>query len=311
MSTTSKDLIAQIQTAVQLQGGDIDEDTKAVAGTAFGKRLSIKGGVFRKYDSGKEVAAIEDRHLNVIFVKMSHTPARNYYAQAYKEGENISPVCWSSDTKTPDASVKVPQSRSCVECAQSVKGSSADGNGTACRLSWRTAVVLPNDPSGDILQLVLPATSVFGKEENGRWPFRSYVQMLAGNNISAGRVITKMMFDTKSATPKLLFQPVSAVPPEDVQAVLAQSKSALAEACVTLTVFESKKPKEGLAPAPAEAPKALTKQEEESIPDAAEIASMDPIPEPIVRGKADPKITPVAETDVSEIVKKWASKKAT
>ena len=53
----------------------LDEDTLAVAGgggKGAMKRISIKGGVFRKYAGGKEVGAIEDRHMNVIFVKMSY-----------------------------------------------------------------------------------------------------------------------------------------------------------------------------------------------------------------------------------------------
>jgi len=48
----------------------LDEDTLAVAGgvSSGPKRISIKGGVFRKYAGGKEVGAIEDRHMNVIIV---------------------------------------------------------------------------------------------------------------------------------------------------------------------------------------------------------------------------------------------------
>jgi hypothetical protein len=37
--------------------------------------------------NGKEQAAIEDRHMNVVFVKMGHDASRTWYAQAYKEGE--------------------------------------------------------------------------------------------------------------------------------------------------------------------------------------------------------------------------------
>ena len=213
----SKDLIASLKNDLAVIGG-LDEDTKAVAGGSLGgtKRISIKGGVFRKMAGGKEVGAIEDRHMNVIFVKMAHNPSRTYYTGAYKEGEKIAPACWSSDSKTPDPEVKNPPASKCEECPFSVRGSGQSGVGAACRLSWRTAVVLPNDPGGDVMQLVLPATSVFGKEENGRWPFREYVKMLANHNISAGRVVTKMQFDTKATAPRVLFSPVSAITPEDL-----------------------------------------------------------------------------------------------
>ncbi len=43
----------------------LDDDTLAVAGGARqgNKRISIKGGVFRKYSGGKEIGAIEDRQI--------------------------------------------------------------------------------------------------------------------------------------------------------------------------------------------------------------------------------------------------------
>lgn len=296
----SNDLIKQIQSQLALSaGGDIDEDTRAVAGNTFGKRLSIRGGVFRKYEGNKEIAAIEERSLNVIFVKMSHTPSRNYYPKAYVEGENASPSCWSSDTKAPDGSVKEPQAKLCMDCPQSVKGSSADGNGTACRLSWRTAVVLPQDVGGDVLQLILPATSVFGGEESGRWPFRAYIQMLAGNHISAGRVITKMSFDTKSATPKLLFQPAAAVPPEDMETIAEQAKSDAAFKAIELKVFEKKETPQ----APAQlAPIAKPVKDEVEIEKEEEAT-----PEPVLR--QNPKTTGATSTpDISEVIKKWAKK---
>ena len=237
----SNDIIASLKSQLaQIQGG-VDEDTLAVAGGAGAgtKRVSIKGGVFRKMAGGKEVGTIEDRHMNVIFVKMAHNAARTYYAGTYKEGEKSSPACWSSDGKAPDADVKTPQASACDKCQWSVKGSGQGGSGSACRLSWRTAVVLPHDPAGDVMQLVLPATSCFGKEESGKWPFRPYVQMLANNNISAGRVITKMQFDTKSPVPKLLFSPAAPVPQEDYDTILRQKDSAAAEAAIKLTVYQA------------------------------------------------------------------------
>ena len=234
----SNDIIASLKSELaQIQGG-VDDDTRAVAGGGgnVSKRISIKGGVFRKMAGGKEVGTIEDRHMNVIFVKMSHNASRTYYTGAYKEGEKVAPVCWSSDSKTPDPEVKNPQASACDKCQFSVKGSGQGGSGAACRLSWRTAVVLPNNPDGDVMQLVLPATSCFGKEEGGKYPFRPYIQMLANNNISAGRVITKMQFDTKSPVPKLLFSPVGVVPESDIEKIQIQKNSPAAETANKMTV---------------------------------------------------------------------------
>ena len=152
----------------------LDEDTLAVAGNATQgtKRISIEGRVFRKIVGGKEQSVNTDTSMNVIIVKMAHEASRTFYGQSYKKGVKLAPACWSNDSKTPDPEVAQPCASTCAECPNSVKGSGQGGQGTACRLSWRLAVVLPNDPEGDVYQLVLPATSAFGKEESGKWPFR-------------------------------------------------------------------------------------------------------------------------------------------
>ena len=98
----SNDLATMFSGALTPIAG-LDEDTLAVAGGARGsKRISIKGGVFRKYSGGKEIGAIEDRHMNVIFVKMAHKASRMFYDATYQEGQKVSPSCWSTDSETPD-----------------------------------------------------------------------------------------------------------------------------------------------------------------------------------------------------------------
>ena len=279
----SNDIIASLKSELAQIPGGVDDDTRAVAGGGgnLSKRISIKGGVFRKMAGGKEIGSIEDRHMNVIFVKMAHAPSRTYYTGAYKEGEKVAPVCWSSDSKTPDPEVKNPQASNCDKCQWSVKGSGQGGSGAACRLSWRTAVVLPQDPGGDVMQLVLPATSCFGKEESGKWPFRPYIQMLANNNISAGRVVTKMQFDTKSPVPKLLFSPAAVVPENDVETVQRQKETKSAENAVKLTVYQQDEGEETTVAAPVSA-------------------------EPVVRETKKTEAAPAA--DVSDVIKKWSKK---
>lgn len=259
----------------------LDEDTLAVAGSGGAnqtKRLSIKGGVFRKMVGGKEVGAIEDRHMNIIFVKMAHSASRQCYEGTYEEGKAVSPVCWSNDSVKPDADVEHPCAPTCDVCPNSAKGSNDSGVGTKCKLSWRTAVVLPQDPSGDVLELVVPAASAFGKEENGRWPFKSYVSMLASNNIAAGRLVTKMQFDTKVQYPKVLFSPAGAVDQNDYQTIADQGKTQAAEAAIKLTVYKKK--------------------------DEAETTE---VAEPTVRESAK-RAAPEKTTDAADVIKKWTKK---
>ena len=284
----SNDLATMFSGAITPIAG-LDEDTLAVAGGARqgSKRISIKGGVFRKYSGGKEIGAIEDRHMNVIFVKMAHKASRMFYDATYQEGQKVSPVCWSTDSEKPDADVKTPCASTCLDCPKSVKGSGQGGTGTACRLSWRTAVVLPNDPSGDVMQLVLPAPSAFGKEDNGRWPFRPYIQHLASHNVSAGRVITRMAFDTKSPTPKVVFSPAGKVPDEDLQIIASQAKSPAAEAAIKMNVFQA------------------DSTGDVEVPSHRNEVAEDETPPVKVESK---KAAASEEKDISDVVKKWSKK---
>ncbi len=269
----SNEIANIIQSLPSIVETGLDEDTLAVAGNAVmgNKRISIKGRVFRKIVSGKEQSVNTDNHMNVIFVKLSHDASRTFYSSTYKEGSKVSPVCWSADSKVPSPDVSNPCASSCSECPNSVKGSGQGGQGTACKLSWRTAVVLANDPEGDVYQLVLPATSAFGKEENGRWPFRPYIQMLANNNVSAGSVVTKMQFDINSPVPRLLFSPVEAVPPQYREAIKRQGKTPAAENAIKLTVYKTDGGDEGEAP-PSEPVRREAKREDtQQVSDASEV----------------------------------------
>jgi len=282
----SNDLATMFSGSVMTPIEGLDDDTLAVAGGARqNKRISIKGGVFRKFAGGKEIGAIEDRYMNVIFVKMAHKASRMFYEGAFQEGQKVSPACWSTDSDKPDADVKTPCAATCGECPKSVKGSGQNGTGTACRLSWRTAVVLPNDPSGDVMQLILPATSAFGQEDNGRWPFRPYIQHLASHNVSAGRVITKMAFDTKATAPKLVFSPAGRVDDADLAIIAKQAKSPAAEAAIKMNVYQS--------------------DTVDEVPSHRSDAVEPEIVEPVKRESTK---TATAEKDITDVVKKWSKK---
>ena len=250
----SNDLAVVLQQAAIVTKG-LDDDTKAVAGGMQNFRISIAGGTFRMIVNGKEQASIEDRSMGVIFVKMAHNPARTYYEGAYKEGQKSSPVCWSSDSKTPDPEVRNPVAPTCAGCPNAIKGSGQGGTGTACRMSWRTAVVLPQQLDGPVYQLVLPATSSFGEEENGRWPFRPYIQMLASHNVSAGAVVTKMQFDTKAKVPRVLFSPAGATDTDDLPTIRKQSQEPAAINAVKMTVYQGDKGEDDAEPTKRESDK--------------------------------------------------------
>ena len=162
---------------------ELSETTLALAGGAASgpgvKRVSIKGGVFRLVAGGKEIANIEDRHLDVIIAKAAPKVSRIFYAGKYdKDAAAVAPDCWSNDGETPDKSIKSPQASTCAKCSQNIAGS-GNGNSRACRYQQRLAVVLANNPNGDVLQVTLPATSIFGKGEGDKLPLQAYARWAA------------------------------------------------------------------------------------------------------------------------------------
>jgi hypothetical protein len=261
--------------------------------------------------------------LDVIIIKAAAKVGRQFYAAAYdKDAAGAAPDCWSNDGEKPDASSKAKQSITCMACPQNQAGSGT-GNSRACRYQQRLAVVLENDPSGSVMQMVLPATSVFGKEEGDKRPLQAFARYLAAQNppINPEQIVTRMKFDTKSESPKLHFAPTRWLTDDEYEIVKEQAQSADAMKAVVMTAsatdgakaaplkIEGKRPavveEEDEAPAPAPAPKAKAKAKPAPAvveDDEAE----DTAPEPEVR-KAAPKATavPAGKSSLANIVADW------
>jgi hypothetical protein len=221
-----------------LRNLELDATTKALmGGGGTGKRISIRGGVFRMIVGGKEVAQNDERAMNVVVVRSAEKTSRQYYAGTYVEGQNSAPSCSSNDGVTPDKGVKDPQSTNCASCQQNIKGS-GQGDSRACRFNQRIAVALENNLSGDVYQLSLPGQSIFGTGDNGKMPLQQYAKFLGGHGIPVTAVVTEMRFDTSSATPKLTFRAVRPLSVDELAESKAQGESADALAAVTQTVAQ-------------------------------------------------------------------------
>ena len=283
------------------RNNELSETAKALTGGGAGlstKRISIKGGVFRLVAGGKEITSIDDRHLDVIIVRAAPKVSRIFYAGAYNADAIVRPDCWSNDGEKPDASITAPQSKTCMGCPQNEAGS-GNGNSRACRFQQRLAVVLANNPEGDVLQLTLPATSIFGKEEGDKRPLQAYARFLAAQTppVNPEQIVTRMKFDTKAESPKLFFAPTRWLTDEEYPIAVAQGESDEAKKAVTLTVAQA----DGVKAAPmaiaGAAPKAVAKplgeqmDEEEDAAIAAERAKAT---------KSKAKAAPVVEADADD-----------
>lgn len=275
--------------------GELSDVAKALmgggAGGGGGKRISIKGGVFRLLADGKEIASIEDRHLDVVIANAAPDIGRTFYAGAYDPEKSAAPDCWSADGNTPSVEAKNPQSKTCATCPQNMKGSGA-GESRACKFSQRLAVVLESDINGDVLQLQVPAASLFGQAEGENMPLKAYANWLGAQNISPDEVVTRMKFDTKAQSPKLFFRPVRWLDDDEHDIVVEKGNSEEAKKAVTMTVAKTDKAPD--APV-LEAPKK---------PKAAKEAVEDDVDEPEVRQeKAAP--APNKRNNLASVVADW------
>lgn len=288
--------------------GELSALAKSLAGGAGGggKRVSIKGGVFRLMVDGKEVAAIDERFLDVVVVNAAPKIGRTFYMKAYDGDAPSAPDCWSADGEKPDATAANPQATNCASCPQNVKGS-GQGESRACRYSQRLAVVLANDIEGDVMQLQLPATSIFGKEEGENRPLQAYARFLAAQGVSPETLVTRMKFDTKSEAPKLHFKPMRWLSEDEYASAVEQGQSEDAKRAITMTVAQVDKVEpmklEGKPPAkaaPAAAKPAPAAEEEDEAP-----------PPPPKRGRpAKPKAEEPAEEETAEPVVRKEEKPA-
>ena len=301
------------------RNNELSDTAKALTGGGAGssvKRISIKGGVFRLVAGGKEIASIDDRHLDVIIVKAAPKVSRIFYEGAYDPERISGPDCWSNDGEKPDASIKAPQSKTCMGCPQNEAGS-GNGNSRACRFQQRLAVVLENNPDGDVLQLTLPATSVFGKEDGDKRPLQAYARFLAVQTppVNPEQIVTRMKFDTKAESPKLFFTPVRWLEDGEYATVQRQAESDDAKRAITMTVAQADgvKPKAELSipgkPTQA-APKVEAEEEEAPAPKAAKAPKTKPVAseddEPEVRKSAEkPNAVPAKKSKLADIVADW------
>jgi hypothetical protein len=275
-----------------LKNLQLDETTKALMGGGTGgKRISIRGGVFRMMVDGKEVAQNEDRSMNIVIAAANANVSRSYYEGTYQEGQSTAPSCWSNDGITPDIKVESPQASKCASCAQNIKGS-GQGDSRACRFSQRLAVLLENDIRGDIYQLTLPAQSIFGAAESGKMPLQAYAKFLGSHGLPVTAVVTEMRFDTSSATPRLTFKAVRPLEAEELEMAQEKGRSPEAKAAVAATVaqMDNVKPKIAAPVEEAPAPKAQPKVAAETVEEA----------EPTKRAKK------AAPKDVADILDDWA-----
>ena len=275
----------------------VSELTKSLAGAgrSTNRRVTVKNGVFRKLVNGEEVGKLKGE-LNVIIVNALPSVSRTYYEAEYDpNGTPTLPDCWSNLGDKPEPNAANPQASNCQSCPQNVAGS---GGGTrrACAFQRRIALVLEGDMNGDVYQMNLSSTTIFGKGEGNTHPFESYVRFLSANNESIDRVVTTISIDEDADNTKLLFTPARHLTDEELDVINAAAGSAEAKNAVRLTVAQQ----DGVKKLPAAAKEEFAP----TTPKAAPVME-DPIEEPVKRASTKPA-APTAKANLADVVSAWS-----
>jgi hypothetical protein len=200
----------------------VDETTNNLVGFSSIKRISIRNGAFHVMSGGKEVLTSEEISLKVVIVRVAPKTSRTYYAGAYTEGSNAAPDCWSNDGEVPATNCTNRQSNACATCNMNKIGSGTREDTRACRYNRRIAVVLEDHllTTGEIYQMIIPATSLFGEGEKGKMTLQQYAEFLKTGGVGITAVVTEMKFDRSGSNPKLVFRADRYVEKEEYDQIL-------------------------------------------------------------------------------------------
>lgn len=190
-------------------------------------RIGMKGNRFRQILQGKEMGVFDENYLDIILVGVVPTVSRIFYEGAYSAtGKNKGPSCYSVDSNDgPPPDVKHPQSVKCADCPQNVKGSKIAENGMAtkaCGYFRRIAFFLAGDTEGVMYYADVKAMGLFGDSNKSlnKFNMNDYAKVLQSRGIDASVLVTRLSFDTDSSVPKLYFQPLRYISPEEAAVVM-------------------------------------------------------------------------------------------
>mgnify|MGYP003624441785 FL=1 len=181
------------------------------------RRISLHGSKFSVVDN-LETAIIGNPHKDIIIVNAAPV-SRSYFENAYDPNRSSAPTCWSPDTTRPseDVAQENKQATRCMDCPQNIRGSGGN-RGRACRFAQRLAVVF-EEQLDKVYQLQLPATSIYGRGNNGHMPMQDYVKFLSSRGSVATRIVTRVYFDERSSIPKLYFKPIRSLTEDEIHKV--------------------------------------------------------------------------------------------
>lgn len=184
--------------------------------------LAYKGQTlpFIRPDDGTARGAID-----VVIVRAGSVKAKTYY-EKYTDGSRDKPICWSDNGITPDRNVAPTQRQSaaCAVCPKNVFGSriTEDGNeAKACADNKRTAVVLDPKLATEILGSPLAEAILFRLPAASLQEFASFGDSMDRQGFPLMSFVTRLTFDIDKKYPKVKFEAIRPLSPEEATVVLA------------------------------------------------------------------------------------------
>lgn len=288
-------------TEVAVSERELSSLAKSLASSSTSRRIQANNnGTFKRLVNGETIGDPIRGELNIIIVNALPRVSRIFYAGEYDpDGEPTLPNCWSNLGDIPEEAAEDKQHANCAECPQNIKGSGQLG-GRACRFQRRLAILVENDPSGNLYQFNIPAKSLFGKGQGNVHPFESYVRFLIHNGQSPDTVVTTVGFNDDADTLELLFTPHRELNDEEYEQVQTAQAHPDAERYIKLTVAQS----DGVQK-PAVTTKTVTVVEEIEEEKEEEV-----VKEPVKKKTSKKKVSKKEATDTQEkladVVSKWA-----
>ena len=320
------DIFSQGTAVTNQSNWDDGITSKVSASSMTSKRITFSKNKFVIKVNGNEVNRSNSTSLDVVIINASEFVSRMYYAKGYnaKDTDKARPVCWTSNSQNPDASVPTPQASACSSCPQNIKGSGPNGT-KACRFERRMAVVLASqDEQGnwyfddEIYQMKLASLSIFGTGPQNRRPFNEYGDYLKANNSQLMGVVSRITFDESTQVDKVGFQAVGRLTEAQFTDLKTLQATEESKRAITITVggsreehdegdvFSTKAPaiqapvqQAVTQPAPKVVPEPVVTHQAEVIPEPKVVSTSKPVPQAPV--KVD-----LGDISLDDLVGDWA-----
>jgi len=294
-------IFKQATDVTTVRAGKLSSLAQSMASAAMSRRIQTNiNGTFKRIVNGEVIGNAIRGEINVIIVAALPKVSRVFYKEQYDPNKEATlPNCWSNLGDRPEEAASDPQSATCADCPQNIKGSGQNG-GRACRFQRRIAVLVEGDKSGEIYQFNVPAKSLFGKGSGNVHPFESYVKYLIANGVSPDGVVTNISYDMEADTMELVFSPLRPITDEEFAMVEAAQAHPDSERYIKLTVAQA----DGVSKPPVqeEAPKPKVTRSEE--PDDEE--EEEEVKAPVKRkSKKEEAPAPAKKSALADVISEW------